>query len=134
MKIDGSCHCGSVAYEADIDPEDVLICHCTDCQTLSGSAFRTVVFVEEEGFKLLSGNPKTYIKTAESGRKRVQTFCPECGSLLYSTSAGQKPRKLGIRLGTARQRHQLPPKKQYWGRSAQNWIAEIGSIEMARKE
>ena len=43
MKIDGSCHCGRIRYEAEVDPAKVVICHCTDCQTLSGSAFRTVV-------------------------------------------------------------------------------------------
>ena len=31
MKIDGSCHCGAIVYEADIDPAQVRICHCTDC-------------------------------------------------------------------------------------------------------
>jgi hypothetical protein len=39
MKIDGRCHCGYITYEAEIDPEKVMICHCADCQTLSGSAF-----------------------------------------------------------------------------------------------
>ena len=34
MKVDGRCHCGSSPYEAEIDPEKVAICHCTDCQTL----------------------------------------------------------------------------------------------------
>jgi hypothetical protein len=47
MKIDGRCHCGNVSYEAEIDPEKVMICHCTDCQMLSGSAFRTVVPTQE---------------------------------------------------------------------------------------
>jgi hypothetical protein len=47
MKIDGRCHCGYITYEAEIDPEKVMICHCTDCQTLSGSAFRTVVLTRE---------------------------------------------------------------------------------------
>ncbi|MEM7283621.1 MAG: GFA family protein [Pseudomonadota bacterium] len=28
------------------------MCHCTDCQTLSGSAFRVVVFCSEDSFKL----------------------------------------------------------------------------------
>jgi len=40
MKIDGGCLCGHITYEAEIDPAQVSICHCTDCQTLSGSAFR----------------------------------------------------------------------------------------------
>jgi hypothetical protein len=43
MHIDGACHCGKITYEAEVDPEAVGICHCTDCQTLSGTAFRTVV-------------------------------------------------------------------------------------------
>ena len=40
MKIDGGCHCGHLAFEAEVDPERVSICHCADCQMLGGSAFR----------------------------------------------------------------------------------------------
>ena len=40
MKVDGACHCGRITFEAEIDPERVRICHCSDCQVLSGSAFR----------------------------------------------------------------------------------------------
>jgi hypothetical protein len=40
MKIDGHCHCGEITFEAEVDPDALNICHCTDCQTLSGSAFR----------------------------------------------------------------------------------------------
>src|SRR5881227_910405 len=75
MKIDGRCHCGFITYEADIDPEKVMVCHCTDCQTLSGSAFRIVAFTRENAFSLLSGEPKIYVKVAESGSKRSQAFC-----------------------------------------------------------
>ncbi len=64
MKIDGGCRCGYIRYEADIDPETVAICHCTDCQTLSGSAFRTVVPAKKSDFRLLGGTPKIYVKTA----------------------------------------------------------------------
>ena len=42
MKIDGGCHCGYITYEAEADPAHTAICHCTDCQTLSGSAFGAV--------------------------------------------------------------------------------------------
>ena len=72
MRIDGGCHCGYIAYEAEADPEKTTICHCTDCQRLSGSAFRTVVRVAGETFKIVSGQPTIYVKTAESGAKRVQ--------------------------------------------------------------
>ena len=41
MQINGNCHCGAVSFTAEIDPSRVMICHCTDCQVMSGSAFRT---------------------------------------------------------------------------------------------
>src|SRR5215471_2540808 len=87
MKIDGRCHCARITYEAEIDPEKVLICHCRDCQTLTGSTFRTVALTYEDTFKLLSGELKTYVKTAESGAERQQSFCPECGGRKSTLSA-----------------------------------------------
>ncbi len=62
MKIDGSCHCGFLTYEAEVDPADVGICHCADCQKLTGTAFRTTVFAAREAFRLISGVPATYVK------------------------------------------------------------------------
>ena len=40
MRIDGQCHCGHVTYEAEIDPDIVSICHCGNCQRMTGSAYR----------------------------------------------------------------------------------------------
>ena len=128
MKIDGGCHCGFVQYEADVDPEAVYLCHCSDCQSISGGAFRWAVPVAEENFKLLSGKPKTYIKKADSGTTSHQLFCPECASPLYSRSIGDGPKVFNLRLGTARQRAQLPPKKQGWCRSAMPWSGNIDAL------
>ena len=64
MKIDGGCHCGFITYEADADPEKVSICHCTDCQRLSGSAFRSSIPATDQNFKILSGQVTEYVKTA----------------------------------------------------------------------
>ena len=40
MKIDGQCSCGAIKIEGEADPERTQICHCTDCQTSTGTAFR----------------------------------------------------------------------------------------------
>jgi hypothetical protein len=104
MKIDGACHCGSIRFEAEVDPADVVACHCTDCQTLSGAAFRAVVPTMPGTFVLLSGTPKVYVKTAESGNQRQQTFCPDCGSPIYSAPADGGTRVVVLRAGTIRQR------------------------------
>ncbi|TKB88229.1 MAG: GFA family protein, partial [Mesorhizobium sp.] len=44
---------------------------------------------------------------------------------LYATSAGEGPKVYGIRVGTARQRDQLVPRKQIWHRSALHWLPEF---------
>jgi hypothetical protein len=134
MKIDGGCHCGYITYEAEADPADVMICHCTDCQTLSGSAFRTVILTQEGSFRLCSGELKIYTKRGESGNDRQQTFCPECGTPIYSTTVGQGPKVHSIRVGTLRQRSELVPKMQLWFRSAQPWVADVRSIPHFEKQ
>lgn len=129
MKVDGRCHCGRITYEAEIEPTAVLICHCTDCQALSGSAFRTVALTKPGTFRLLSGAVQTYVKTADSGARRHQGFCPECGSPIYSTSEGSEPRVYSLRLGTCTQRAKLRPAAQIWCNSALPWLGDLAAIE-----
>jgi hypothetical protein len=129
MKVDGGCHCGNIRYEAEVDPATVVICHCTDCQTLSGSAFRTVVPTKEGSFRLLSGVPKVYVKTGESGNRREQTFCPNCGTPIYSGPVGDGAKVVSLRVGTVRQRDQMVPTDQYWFRSAQAWLSALPTIK-----
>lgn len=133
MKIDGGCHCGNITYTAEVDPESAGICHCTDCQTFSGSAFRTVVVAQKSAFRIVTGEPKIYIKTAASGNKRAQAFCPECGTHLYAAAATD-PQVFGIRIGTARQRAELQPRKQIWCQSAQPWALDLKSINQFPKQ
>ena len=133
MKIDGGCHCGNITFNAEIDPNGITICHCTDCQMLTGSAFRVVVRAPGEKFELRGGKPKTYIKTAESGTRRVQAFCPECGTPVYSTAVGESD-VFGLRLGTIRQRAELLPAKQIWCRSALGWAMDLRALPQAAKQ
>lgn len=133
MKIDGRCHCGAIAYTAEVNPEDVILCHCTDCQTLSGSAFRTVAFARKSSFELREGAPRIYVKTAESGRAREQSFCATCGTPIYSSPVpadyGEDDPLIGLRVGSIEQRDALPPKAQTWCASAQSWTDEIGGLK-----
>jgi hypothetical protein len=129
MKIHGSCHCGRIQYEAEVDPSRVVICHCTDCQTLSGSAFRTVVATEPGTFNLLASAPKVYVKTGESGNEREQTFCPDCGAPIYSAPPGGGAKVVVLRVGTIHERDELIPSDQYWFRSAQAWLQHVPAIK-----
>jgi hypothetical protein len=134
MRLNGGCHCGYLTFEAEADPEKVSICHCTDCQAGSGSAFRVSIRAPGNSFKLLTGEPTLYLKiTADSGNHRVQAFCPICGTPIYSTSPGDNPDSYMLRTGTLRQRDQLTPKQQNWFRSARPWVTELGSIPRNEK-
>ena len=97
MRVDGGRHCGKITYEADIDPDKAGLCHCTDCQTLTSSAFSLFVPVPKEKFRL-RGEPRVYVKTAESGNRRAQRGSGPCGSERRSRRAprfGAAPRCLG---------------------------------------
>jgi len=134
MQIDGGCHCGYIKYQAEVDPSLASMCHCADCQTLGGGALRTALPTPQTQFQLLSGEPKTYVKTAESGNKRAQVFCPECGTHLYATSVGNENKTLNLRIATAQQRDQMPPRRQVWFGSRQSWATELSEIPHKLKQ
>jgi hypothetical protein len=128
MKIDGACHCGKITYEAEVNPGGARICHCTDCQTMGGSAFRMVVPSVVDGFRVTSGTPKIYVKIAESGNPRAQAFCPDCGTHIYASPSGEGPKVYNIRTSSVRQRDQIVPQFQGWHRSARPWLSQLATI------
>lgn len=126
MQINGGCHCGAVTFTAQIDPSRVMVCHCTDCQVLSGAPFRAVVAAAFESLAV-RGATKSYIKVAQSGNRRAQVFCPECATPLWAT-APENPTSVIIRLGCVAQRAQLAPAAQIWQRSAMPWLAGLSAL------
>ena len=129
MKFEGTCHCGSITVKGEADPEKTTICHCTECQTATGSAFRVSVPVPGATFRV-TGQPATYLKTtAASGKPRLQAFCPTCGTPIYSTTPGDGPQpSYMVRVGILHQRDQFVPKRQIWFRSARPWVTAIDAI------
>ena len=134
MKIDGGCHCGFITFEAEIEPHTVGVCHCTDCQTLSGAPYRASVPAPPDKFRILTGEPRIYVKTAESGNKRVQAFCPRCGSPIYAGAFDNPAAPFNIRLGVVRQREELVPKRQVWARSRQPWVDHLDEIKRIERQ
>jgi hypothetical protein len=127
MHVTGRCHCGKISYEADLDPGSVTICHCSDCQRLSGSPYRVSARVPAAEFRMLSGELRTYVKIAESGTRRVHAFCPDCGSPVYSSDVGTV-RNYSLRVGCLDQRASLPPRRQIWCRSSLAWSRDVTPV------
>ena len=132
MRIDGRCHCGKITFEAEVDPTEITLCHCTDCQRLTGSPYRANIPAPAAHF-VLRGEPKSYIKTGESGGKRRHAFCGDCGTPIYS-SAVENPPTYSLRVGSINQRAQFaPPKRQIWHRSALAWSADLSGVPAREK-
>lgn len=133
MKIDGRCHCGAISFEAEVDPASVSLCHCTDCQMLTGTAFRTTIAAPAASFTLRGATPVSYLKTADSGKQRRHAFCGTCGTPVFAC-APENPATYSLRVGTIAQRHQFAaPKQQGWRRSALAWVDDLARITRYEK-
>ena len=110
MPITGRCFCGSVTFTCDEAPIMTRACWCRDCRYLAaGNATVNAVF-KAEGVKV-SGQVSEYRSTADSGNAMRRSFCPKCGTPMFSASES-RPHLLIIRTGTlddqelaARQQH-----------------------------
>lgn len=128
MKVQGSCHCGAITFEAEVEPGTISVCHCWDCQVLTGSAFRANIRASADGFKLFTGKPREYVKLAESGARRVQAFCETCGSSVYACDA-EDPKVYNLRVGTLRQSHELGrPKREIWTKRRMPWVEHLDGV------
>jgi hypothetical protein len=128
MKIDGQCHCGAISFVGDVDAAVFNLCHCVECQVLTGTAFRANVNIAADRF-VLRGKPKTYVKTAEqSGNKVRSAFCGSCGSPIYSCAVVESPPLFRVRLGIVRQRAQFAPRIQIWKGSAFHWVNSLADV------
>ena len=99
-----------------------------DCQVFSGGLHTgAVVFCKGQDFKIKDkGRAKEYIKTtAESGNKRIQAFCGECGSQLYGCDLDRSG--YNVRIGCLGQGDSLSPVKHIFGTSAQKLVHNLDS-------
>ncbi len=131
MEVHGRCHCGQIEFVTQSEPRSV-ICHCTDCQIMSGGPYRAITQTSEDDFRLTKGVLKKYYKTGDSGNRRELAFCGDCGSHIYATSAledgSSAPRFLGIRVGVLREMEKLKPVAQVWTDSKVSWINEFDTL------
>ncbi|MCB1690833.1 MAG: GFA family protein [Halioglobus sp.] len=126
MKITGSCFCGLIEYEAELEGEGIGICHCRDCQIFSGSAFRTSGMVSPQRFRFTRGEPKIFAKVADSGAVRRMAFCGECGTHLCSLPEETEEERgyVSIRVASSHQFHQLKPVAELFCASRVSWLSD----------
>jgi len=121
MKIDGGCLCGKVRYSADAEPVFVGVCHCKNCQRVSGSAFSTVIAVPSQAINM-RGTLQTYADRGDSGKSLLRRFCPACGSSVIE-EAEAMPGMSMILAGTLDDAGWVKPGMEIFCASAQPWVS-----------
>jgi hypothetical protein len=118
LPLTGGCHCGAVRYELTAAPYLAYVCHCTDCQRQTGSAYGMSMPAPRAAFRVTKGDPASYRRTTPSGRIGVGRFCGACGTRVFSEST---PEIITLRPGTLDDASWVVPAAQIWTRSAHPW-------------
>lgn len=117
---DGGCQCGSVRYRVEGRPLTLAVCHCTECQRQSGSAFGMSLMVPSETFRLTAGSLSRFTTVCDSGRTKECAFCALCGTRIYHRVLETV---LSIKPGTLDDTSWLDPDAHYWTKRKQPWVA-----------
>jgi hypothetical protein len=131
--LDGGCQCGAIRYEVVGAPVRLVVCHCTDCQRQSSSAFGMTLVVHEEDFRLKKGKLKTYTSKSDAGRAKFGAFCPECGTRIYHKTEWRKG-MVSVKPGTLDDTSWLKPEMHLWTRSKQPWVIIPEGVEAYEKQ
>ena len=122
MKIpfSGRCACGSIRYTGAREPIAMINCHCSDCQLSSGAPFASGIVVMTADLQV-GGTPKTYAVRASSGGLATRSFCPDCGTPLF-TSSEANPQFTSIRFPSLDDAGDFKPMLDIYTASAQRWV------------
>lgn len=117
----GGCQCGQIRYEIRAKPLTLYVCHCTECQKQSSSAFGMSMPVPRAAVIILKGQPKQWKRVSNSGREVSCFFCGECGTRLFHNPE-RNPKVSNIKPGTLDNTSWLRPVGNTWTQSAQKWV------------
>jgi hypothetical protein len=116
----GGCACGAIRYTGARAPVAMLNCHCIDCQVSSGAPFASGIVAMAADLEI-SGTPKTYAVRASSGAMASRSFCPDCGTPLFTRSEAN-PQFVSIRFPTLDDSSAFKPMLDIYAADAQPWV------------
>jgi hypothetical protein len=118
----GGCTCGAIRYRLTAPPMFVHCCHCTSCQTETGSAFVLNLMIEGDRVELTAGAPDAVMTPSESGKGQEIMRCPDCHVALWSYYGAARHRIAFVRAGTLDTPGAFPPDVHVFTRSKLPWV------------
>ena len=120
---DGGCQCGNIRYRLNDKPQMLYVCHCSDCQKQSSSAFGMSLIMQSQHVEFIEGaqSMRSWDTPGEDGRIKRCHFCPNCGTRIMHGSdvPGQS---VSIKAGSLDNTRDLQPSAHIWLQSAQPWL------------
>ena len=125
--ISGACQCGTITYELLEAPQQVIACHCRECQKLSTSAFSLTALVPREALHV-NGALKHWERMSDSDNTNCAKFCPECGNRLYHYNP-DKPEIIKLKPCTLADTRIIRPTLHVWVSEKQDWFQIPEDVE-----
>ncbi len=91
------CQCGGLSATFDGDPDFSVVCNCKACQHRSGSPFGAGAYFRKTQMETV-GAASRWGRSADTGRRLENFFCPTCGTTLYWTLE-MRPDHIGVAYG-----------------------------------
>jgi len=127
-----TCSCGQLSIALKDEPFLVRCCSCAACRKMSGSAFSTASYWDQENVVAISGEHKPYIRVADSGRKVTFHFCPSCGGKVF-WYADLLPGKIGVAVGGFDDLDFPRPTMATYCRSKFSWVNFASDIPLSQQ-
>ena len=119
MAFNGQCLCGAVHYVSQGPAVFMGNCYCADCRRESGTGHITAVAVPDPTL-VVTGVTADFTKPADSGNTIRNTFCPVCGTTLFTHPSALAGLAL-LRAGTLDDPSQVAPGINMFVASAPAW-------------
>jgi hypothetical protein len=120
------CQCGQLSAAISGTTDQIVACHCIECQRRSGSPFGVIAYYPAAAVAL-SGEAREFSRIADSGKRFTTCFCPHCGTTVWCVSEA-KPDAIGIPVGTLADPAYPAPARSVYERSMHSWVTVPGKI------
>ncbi|MDF1763251.1 MAG: GFA family protein [Oleibacter sp.] len=129
--LQGSCLCGSVAYEVKGQAKAFYHCHCGRCRKANGSGHASNILVSPESYQWTRGEELIRMYKVPEAERFANFFCSLCGSPLPKVREEQGV--VVIQAGTLDTIPEITPEAHIFWDSRAEWECENVSLPTFEK-
>lgn len=125
-----ACQCGQLKVHVTGAPARISMCHCLACQRRTGAPFSAQSRFARDQMRA-EGESRTWVRTADTGNRVTQHFCPVCGATIWWELSGF-PDLVAVALGAFADPAYPPPSVCVWEETRHPWTDAIAGLPLDR--